>query len=292
MKKLITLAAAGVFALGISTAMAQEGSISATETITATKTLNVDLAYTDQATLDLTKTQTKTVTEDITVTKDIDIEAAQLVTPTNSAQAQTMKKDINELNNVTEEPVLPENSALPAVVTKQTATIDAGSFNGATGVVGVNQAPGSLNNQGNTAAVAYTQSTGTAILGSSASAEKLNDQNFVSADLSTRTDLITGSFTGVIGIIGVNQASGNINNQDNAASMAVGSTSVLAISEADLGLVNGGNTATYLATTRTDTLTGVFGTAAGIVGVNQSSGDMNNQANVASISILTSRAAF
>jgi len=108
--------------------------------------------------------------------------------------------------------------------------------------------------------------------------------NSINAIESVRGNEINAALTGVDGMLGVNQSAGSINNQNNAAALAVGVGSIAAISEADLGLVNTGNYSYELAVQLTDTITGgALASTSGIVGVNQSSGCMNNQANVVAV---------
>ncbi len=224
----------------------------------------------------VTKTKTKTVVEVVDVYKDYDVTVDQKVFPENSAEAEAVKNDDNTDNEIDEDPVT------------KNATIDAGSGSGS-GVIGINQSPGSMNNQGNATAVAVT-AEGEAFLHSQASAQKNNEDNDVNASGVTRIDLIDASLNSVSGVLGVNQSAGSMNNQNNANSMAVGTGSIAALSEADLGMVNTDNYSWEGDVTLTDTIggTGAALTGAnGIVGVNQSSGCMNNQANVVAISVLS-----
>ena len=85
--------------------------------------------------------------------------------------------------------------------------------------------------------------------------------------------------------MGVNQSSGNINNQLNSAALAAGLDSVTngALGEATLKQVNADNFLTHIAVFRSDSISGSINGNAGIVSVNQASGDMVNQANVHAI---------
>jgi len=173
-----------------------------------------------------------------------------------------------------------------------TATIDGTAFDGAAGIVSLNQAPGNLNNQGNATAIAYT-ADGDAFLHAQSAVGKKNTNNKMNPDLDVtdpnggtdRINTIDASLNGVAGIVGVNQSTGNMNNQDNAVSMAIGAVSMAAISETDLGMVNTGNVSNEALTTKTDTITGALVASTGIIGINQSSGCMNNQANVVSVCV-------
>jgi hypothetical protein len=165
-----------------------------------------------------------------------------------------------------------------------------GDVNGNSGITGVNLASGNMNNQANAVSVAVaggdnngTNDRSLFIGGSFAESQAGADQK------NYRNDVVTkfwGSFSNLTvsdnsGITGVNQASGHMNNQANAVSVAIGTAPAIALSEADLGQVNAWNTAISI-------FSGSFASASvsgntGITGVNQSSGHMNNQANVVSV---------
>lgn len=283
---------------------------------------------------------------EITITKAVYVGVKQVVKPSSSAEAHASKTDINHGNRVTETPSGSDDAVPPdyivnpitgeyfqvpgtgsigsaaTVVTKE-ALIDGTSLDGASGIINVNQSPGSINNQGNAVAMSYsataapvveitdgsegeTRYVGGAFLHAEASAEKTNgglgvvdmgyDEqglsiivplgNSVEANSSTRTNKIDGALGAVTGIVGVNQSAGSINNQNNAASLSVGD-GIAALSNADLSLTNLGNTSSETATATSDTLTnGAFASASGIIGINQSSGCMNNQANVVAACVL------
>lgn len=100
------------------------------------------------------------------------------------------------------------------------------------------------------------------------------------------TDSITGSFADGAGVVGVNQASGSINNQNNALAIAIGDEAVYALGEADLGQFNTRNLVDVIDQVRTDEISGgSFDGFAGVAMVNQSSGSVNNQANVVDIAV-------
>ncbi|MEW6328469.1 MAG: hypothetical protein AB1487_12915 [Thermodesulfobacteriota bacterium] len=250
----------------------------------------------------------KKVTETVKIDKAHYIGVKQTAAPTHSAEAAAVKNDVNTMNNVTEAPIPakpqgyiyneinetwkedPTRPAVPAVPIKKSATINTGVGDSSAGVMGINQSPGSLNNQGNATSVSMA-ADGDAFLHAESAAEKKNgvigengSGNSVAATEITRENTIDASLKGAAGILGVNQSAGSINNQDNAASLAVGSKSMAALSEADLGMVNSGNMSMEAGVTLTDTLSnGALSGAKGIVGVNQSSGCMNNQANVVAV---------
>ena len=287
-----------------------------------------------KATID--KEKNKEVTETVNIDKAIYVGVKQVVKPSNSVEAQAIKNDVNEkntidefaspgvapeyvLNEITNEMIELTPGKAGAVVEKN-AAIDTGSLDGSAGIVNLNQSPGSLNNQGNAASVSYsgaaidvkevavgdegeTRFVGGAFLHAEASAEKImggevedgmpsaatqTDEvkysNTVYAEKTKRNNTIDDAMKGMSGVIGVNQSAGNINNQNNAVALSVGDKSVASLSEADLGMVSANNYSEELATALNDTISnGALGASAGIINVNQSSGCMNNQANVVAV---------
>src|SRR3990172_2231498 len=165
------------------------------------------------------------------------------------------------------------------------STSDTNSVSG-NGIVGVNQASGNMNNHANAVSVAADGRNiplalffGGSFAESQAASDKKNKSNYVldkfsvsSSDLSS----VSGN-----GIINVNQASGSLNNQANAVSVAVGVDPAISLSEADLGQVNSWNSAFSFFSISSAEIGSVTGN--GITGVNQSSGHMNNQSNVVSV---------
>jgi hypothetical protein len=95
-----------------------------------------------------------------------------------------------------------------------------------------------------------------------------------------------------VGVVGVNQNAGNMNNQTNSLALAVGPDAVYALAEANLGQENAHNIIMELNTNKADTISGSVNGNIGIVQVNQSVGNMNNQASAFSISVLTSSVAI
>jgi hypothetical protein len=285
-----------------------------------------------EVTATIDKLKSKLVVEDVLISKAVEIGVKQIVKPSSSAEAQAVKNDTSVGNIVTEletpgvppipavpptyeinpitgelieiDPGLPAVPGVPPVPVVKAAVIDAGSLDGAAGIINVNQAPGNINNQGNAVALSYsapafavtevapgtegeTRFVGGAFLHAESSAEKELAANAVTSFASLRSDTINAALVGATGIIGINQSAGNINNQNNATSLALGD-GIAALTEADLGLHSTANTAADTGTSYNDSLTGgALGTAAGIINVNQASGSMNNQANVVAVGVLT-----
>ncbi len=102
----------------------------------------------------------------------------------------------------------------------------------------------------------------------------------------TYTDTIDNAFVDGSGIVGINQSAGSINNQDNSVGIAIGENSVFALGEVDLGQFNTFNLVDVIDIARIDTITnGAFSGFSGVATVNQSSGAMNNQANVVNMAV-------
>jgi len=285
-------------------------------------------------TADIDKDKDKTVIENVTITKLVEVGVKQVVEPSSSAEAQAVENVVSQGNVVTETATCPipptydENpttgeyfvidEGAPATPVTKGASIESGSMNSTSGIIGVNQSPGSINNQGNATSLSYSATAapiteidylaegevrfiGGAFLHAESSADKVmggmdivDDTgavvtslgNKVDATKAVRGNVIDSALDAVTGIVGINQSSGNINNQNNATSLSAGDA-IASLSEADLGLVNVGNISMELATVATDTLSNsALANAAGIIGVNQSSGCMNNQANVVAACVI------
>ena len=265
--RLMGISAAAALALGVS--------MSAMADVTVTATV--------------TKAATNTTTDTVNSNREYDVLAKQQVSPTNSSEADAVKNQDNGGNTVGE-PGGPNNPFGPIDGTN-TATINSNSFDGATGVVGVNQSPGNLNNQGNAASVAMT-ATGDAIVRANSSDQQKNGvsgsntlyRQGGNANNPNPGDTIDNSFgNGAAGVFGVNQATGHMNNQDNATSVSLGITAVASLAEADLGQTATAGTINDSSSINSDTLTTAFGGVSGVASVNQSSGSLNNQSNTVSI---------
>ncbi len=185
------------------------------------------------------------------------------------------------------------------------------SFNLNDGVVDGNQAGGNMNNQGNAVSVAVDTRVGSpppvdqvvpldgqGFAESQAHAEQVNEANFIDTiNLLFRDAAISGSFSGNTGVLGFNQSPGNMNNQVNLVSLAVALTdSGVALSEADLGQFNLFNIVEEsdslgapggIGINKSASIFASLNDNTGIVGLNQSAGNMANQANVVSMSFVS-----
>jgi len=268
----------------------------------------------------ISKNKDITITEHITITKFVTIIVASTFEDVpGGAEAQALLNVTNDGNEV--------NGTDPSEPTDQTPEVGDeygihlsaviggpatdGSINDNTGVFGFNQDVGNMTNQANVVSVA-----GISELPSFADAQAHADQsntNNTSTEFEELRDAVTGalitdpttpassfavnklaliedSVNDNTGIINVNQNSGNMNNQSNGVAAAVGLGAVVALSESDLGQETSHNHVEELATVKTATISGSVNGNSGIVNVNQSTGNMNNQGNVVSLAAITSGA--
>ncbi|WP_372681904.1 hypothetical protein [Desulfosarcina sp.] len=158
------------------------------------------------------------------------------------------------------------------------------SINANSGVVGVNQSPGNMNNQANLSAMAVIAGD-KQLVEANGFGVQASMFNFIVGIRSENKNTISGSISDNNGIVGVNQSSGNINNQLNSAALAAGLDPVTngALGEATLKQVNADSFLVHFAVLRSDSITGSINGNAGIVSVNQASGDLVNQANIHAI---------
>lgn len=268
----------------------------------------------------ITKNKDITVTERITVNKTINIFVGSVFDEIPAAaEAQALLNVDNTGNEV--------NGADPSDPTNQdpepgdeygihlSAVIGGdllgGSINDNTGVFGVNQDVGNMTNQANVVAVAGIADVFEAFADAQAHVDQENSEN-TSTEFEILRDLngdpitdpnadpatflvnklasITDSINRNTGVINVNQNSGNMQNQSNAVSAAIGVGALVALSDSDLGQVNSDNHVDEFETVKTATITGSINGNSGIVNVNQSTGNMNNQGNVVSLAAITSGA--
>jgi len=255
----------------------------------------------------ITKDKDITITETIHITKIVDIEAVVVITPDKAAESDALVNQTNDLNE-----------ACTNCDEKTETTFNSGNANA--GILSVNQAAGNMNNQGNVVSAALDVRVGPppgdggdepspsdigGFAESQAAAEQDNLLNIVdTVNLLFRDSTIQDSYNDNTGIVHANQASGNMNNQANVLSIAVSLISTpglpaVALSEADLGQENianlnlesdagdPGGDPTLPATigiNKTASLIGSVLANTGIVGINQSAGNMANQANVVALS--------
>ncbi|QEX17534.1 hypothetical protein FRZ44_28340 [Hypericibacter terrae] len=276
----------------------------------------------------ITKNKDITVTENITIHKTIDIVVSAVITPEAAAEAQALMNVTNDgavvggpvdQNNGQQNTPANLDNRIPHVTDFNihlSAVMD-GSGNGNTGVWGFNQDVGNMTNQGNVVSVA-----GITDLPSFADAQAEGDQsntnnsvtdfeiarvngaelgdgtngtvnvNSVTADQldANKTSTIQDSINGNAGVMNVNQNAGNMNNQTNGVAAAVGLEAQVAMSEGALGQTNSGNTVFEVETVKRGLIDNSVNGNTGIINVNQSNGNMNNQGNVVSLAATVSGA--
>ena len=151
-----------------------------------------------------------------------------------------------------------------------------GTFVDGRGILSINQASGNINNQANVRVLAFTDGEGVLYdLSLATSARSI--KNTVISYGGEYENRISNSFGGAVGIVGVNQSAGSLNQQVNVVVLGIGvalGPEVVALGDADLGgtiadnsVSSGGN--------RSDIITDSFTGFRGIAQVNQSSGDLN-----------------
>lgn len=256
--------------------------------------------------VEFTKSVDITVNELIEKEKVVFIDVFAEFEPAGAAEAQAVVNATNDNNSVdgSGDFTGSEDADFDIFLT---AIID-NSINDNSGIVGVNQENGNMINQGNVVSLSVTgrapldseESAESSIAHSQAEVEQLNFANtvFDSEFLSTPGDPVNSvpnkragirdSINDNAGIVGVNQGNGNMANQHNVVSMAIGFFAEVALSEAALGQENSGNVVTEVETVKRAVIAGSVNGNSGIVSLNQDNGNMNNQAHVVSFSALTS----
>jgi hypothetical protein len=171
------------------------------------------------------------------------------------------------------------------------------------GIVGVNQDVGNMVNQANILAFARTEFTsedGLIVSDAEAEIDQVNSENTAMQweilpddpifDDPDHAATITGSVNNNNGIVGVNQNSGNMNNQTNAVAMVIGEGNAVVLTEAALGQENSFNEVVGVNTVKIDLLTDSVNGNSGVVSVNQSVGNMNNQGSAIAFGALKTSA--
>ena len=187
-----------------------------------------------------------------------------------------------------------DNSACENCAEKASFVVD--SLSGNEGIVSLNQATGNMNNQGTAVAFSFDVAIDdpdpdggeidSGFAEALAAGSQVNIDNSIdTVNILFRAAVIENSGNNNSGLLYVNQAVGNMNNQVNAFSAAVSLAPGVALSESDLGQLNAGNNVIEDDVFKTATITGSLNSNSGIIGVNQASGNMANQANVLSLSV-------
>lgn len=275
MRKILLAAAAAVIGLGISGAMADV-------TVVA----------------NITKTKNITIFEDLFVQKHVLLDVFVNSTPEKFAESVTL---INQSND--------NNEGCGNCAEKTDTLFNSGNNNA--GLLSINEASGNMMNQANAISASIDVRNvgggdggpgdeiiedGAGFAESQAGVSQINGMsNAVTVDLLFRDGTINGSLNGNTGVIHANVGPGNMGNQANALSLAVSfAQDGVALSEADLGQFNTfnrvsesdafGDAGIGVGITKSASVVGSISGNAGIVGVNVTSGNFANQANVVSFS--------
>lgn len=170
------------------------------------------------------------------------------------------------------------------------------------GLINVNADSGVMNNQGNMLALGETESAMAAADAQADVAQRnagndltdvgsafYDDQGALAFRV-RRTATLTNAVYGETGITALNQASGVMDNQTNAMTMAaaLGVGGVTALSEAALGQTTQGNNGLASNVRYEDRASAAVHGNAGVTQVNQTSGNLNNQASTIAFSGLLS----
>ncbi len=245
-------------------------------------------------------TETVDIITDVELNVEVNLDAEKFAEST--AIANQSNYDNEACSNCAEKEDLIQNSA-----------------NGNEGIVSLNQSSGNLNNQGTLISVAVDAGNDfPGVPGNSGFAESLaaadqrngtpdalagdngsfsDGANLVeTVNILFRDADITDSFNGNTGLVYGNQATGNMANQVNILSLAFAlDDNGVAISEADLGQVNANNIVREssdendgFGILKVASVSNSLNGNTGIVGVNQSVGNMSNQANIVSIAAVGS----
>jgi len=226
---------------------------------------------------EIEKDRDVTVTESITKTTTVGVAAQVAVVLEKAAESYA---HVNQLTS--------ENQAFDNGTERYDALSSSVLQNA--GVVSVNQAVGNMNNQGNAVSVAFDHPEQEAapaggFADATAAAHQIMVDNTIdNQNVRIRSTVIMESMNENLGIVHANQAAGNTNNQANSVALAVSLAPGVALSEADLGQVNRGNSVKEVAVIKSADIIGSLNGNIGIVGVNQASGNHANQANVVAFS--------
>lgn len=254
-------------------------------------------------TVEVNKKKDVSVSETINIDKQVTITTAVNLNATKAAEADTIINQVNIRNEAC------ENCA-------EKLDWIWGSVTGNVGAIAINQAAGNMNNQGNAVTVgvdsrefpggngtppppppdapnggfANAQSSvdqqmgvtkqNTATAGPPVYVEVPNGNTINSTNILFRDAVIEESINRNTGIVQVNQSAGNINNQGNAVTLALALSGGVALSEADLGQANAFNKVHERDVNKNALIENSINSNAGMIEVNQTSGNFANQANV------------
>lgn len=256
-----------------------------------------------------------TVTGEINLEKTIDVtETVDVITDVNLEVLVNLEAEKFAESTAIANQSNFDNEACTNCAEKEDSILNSANEN--LGIVSLNQSSGNLNNQGTLISVAVDADeipgepgdpSNSGFAESLAAADQRNgtpdalageDGTFTdganlveTVNVLFRNADITDSFNTNVGLVYGNQATGNMANQVNILSLAFAiDDNGVAISEADLGQVNANNIVRESSSEdggfgilKVATVSNSLNGNVGIVGVNQSVGNMSNQANVVSI---------
>ncbi len=232
------------------------------------------------------------IDENIFKTTSIDLDVSVDLDLTGAAKAQAIVNQRNENNISTQEFDEINFGDGVGVLGLKLSADTVNSILGNQGITAVNQDVGNNVNQAFDISGAMTDAGGVA--DAEAEVEQINRDNFATIvpDIEAETPgslsvNLEGSIIGNSGIVSFNQNAGNHNNQANVVALAVGiGDHTVALSEAALGQLNthGENAVVEEFVTKTSSISGSILNNTGVVGINQTSGNMANQANVVAVS--------
>lgn len=251
---------------------------------------------------DASPTDPVLVVEDSTIKRIVTREAILVSTlVTANAQIRSAPEKFAE-SMVTANQANTDNRACGNCAEKEDIIVNSGNDNA--GIISMNQASGNNSNQGTIVSVAIDAITdappppaasdpdSVGFAHASAAATQSQTGNTINTvNLLYRDALISGSLNSNEGLVYANQSTGNMNNQINVLSLAYSlASSGVALSEAALGQFNtdgrvgeSNQVGASVGINKLARVTNSMNDNVGILGVNQSTGNMANQANIVSI---------
>lgn len=267
--------------------------------------LSASPAFADvNATMKVTKDKIVLIVQPTLIIKVADIQVVYRDELTDAATAQALVNSSNTGNTVTWSSDTDLNDGVPTAgnrtdmrIVRKALTENSVSRN--VGIGQLNQDTGNFANQGNVISAGLDFGKD-AFANAEAYAEQITSGNKAyhsEGSVAPRSAppisaTIDGSFNKNEGVYMGNQNSGNINSQHNVLALAVADSAVWALSDAGLNQVNAGNVALETNSVKRDLLTSSVNMNTGVVMINQSVGNMNNQATVVSVAALTSAVNF
>jgi hypothetical protein len=256
------------------------------------------------ATMDVEKEKIVLIVQPTLIYKEAAIEVIYRDELSDAATAQALVNSSNRGNTVTWSRDNDANDGVntagnPSNMGIVRKAIIEGSVKDNVGIGQLNQDTGNFANQGNTVSAGVDFGKD-AFANAEAYAEQLTANNTVThreGSVAPRANppidaVINGSLLNNEGVFMANQNSGNVNSQHNVLALAVADSAVWAMSDAGLNQVSSNNDAFETNSVKRDLITGSVNSNTGIVMVNQSVGNMNNQATVVSVAALTSAVNF